>query len=158
VCPFHGGTNKTAFSVNLDNGGFYCFNCGIRGGDIIAFTMQRNGLSFPDACKRLGIWKDARMSDIARRESLALQVLSAMARNKAIREEENRKDEIREWRRDLWIAADIEHQAIAELHAAGLNALDELWEQAAKAHELRCQYDIEYCNAAGIELGVLWWR
>jgi DNA primase len=54
-CPFHASESKTSFHVNLENGGFYCFGCDARGGDVIEFVRKRYRLSFPDALKRLGI-------------------------------------------------------------------------------------------------------
>jgi hypothetical protein len=62
TCPFHQGSNKTAFAVNLETGGFYCFNCGVKGGDIVSFVMLRDGLDFVRAAKQLGVWRDQEMS------------------------------------------------------------------------------------------------
>jgi hypothetical protein len=59
-CPFHVSKSKTSFHVNLDTGGFYCFRCDAKGGDVIEFIRQRYGLSFSDALKRLGIQGDYR--------------------------------------------------------------------------------------------------
>lgn len=39
-CPIHGGTNPTALSVNLADGHFTCFSCGVKGKDPIAFEME----------------------------------------------------------------------------------------------------------------------
>lgn len=51
LCPFH--NEKTpSFTVNDDKGFFHCFGCGAHG-DIIAFAMQNDGLSFPEAVERL---------------------------------------------------------------------------------------------------------
>lgn len=55
-CPFHNGNNPWAFSVNLGTGGFHCFNCGVKGGDVVAFVMIRDRVDFKDACRRLGVW------------------------------------------------------------------------------------------------------
>ena len=53
LCPFH--TEKhTSFSVNPDKGLFYCHGCH-EGGDIIAFVMKAEGLSFKDAVAHLGL-------------------------------------------------------------------------------------------------------
>ena len=57
-CPIHGGDNPTAFSVNLENGGFFCHACGAKGGDLVAYVMQRDKLDFPSACKQLGAWRN----------------------------------------------------------------------------------------------------
>jgi hypothetical protein len=67
ACPLHGGKNRTAFSINLTSGGFFCHNCGAKGGDIIAFVMLRDRLDFVAACKQLGIWKGARINSSMRR-------------------------------------------------------------------------------------------
>lgn len=53
LCPFHRDNRAGSFRVNLDNGAFCCFSCGAKGGDIIAFTMQRDDLTFPEALKQL---------------------------------------------------------------------------------------------------------
>jgi DNA primase len=54
-CPFHESSSKASFAVNLDSGGFFCFSCGARGGDVLEFVRLRYRLSFPDALKRLHI-------------------------------------------------------------------------------------------------------
>lgn len=53
LCPFHSDNHAGSFRVHLDTGAFCCFSCGAKGGDIIAFTMQRDGLTFSSALKRL---------------------------------------------------------------------------------------------------------
>lgn len=53
LCPFHDDRRAGSFRVNLDNGAFNCFSCGTKGGDIIAFIQQRDGLSFPEALNKL---------------------------------------------------------------------------------------------------------
>jgi CHC2-type zinc finger protein len=58
-CPFHPSKSKQSFSVNLRTGGFYCFGCQAKGGDIVAYVMKRDGLGFIDAAKALGAWDDA---------------------------------------------------------------------------------------------------
>ena len=51
LCPFHG--EKTAsFSVNPDKGIYYCFGCH-KGGGVINFQMEIEGLSYPDAVRAL---------------------------------------------------------------------------------------------------------
>ena len=57
LCPFHG--EKTAsFSVNPEKGIYYCFGCH-KGGGVINFQMEIEGLSYPDAvrvlAKRVGL-------------------------------------------------------------------------------------------------------
>ena len=51
LCPFHG--EKTAsFSVAPDKGIYYCFGCH-KGGSVINFQMEIEGLSYPDAVRSL---------------------------------------------------------------------------------------------------------
>ena len=58
LCPFH-DDSKPSLRVRLDSGGFKCMACGARGGDILAFHMQRYGLGFIAAAKQLGAWRAA---------------------------------------------------------------------------------------------------
>lgn len=53
LCPFHDDKHTGSFRVNLETGAFVCFSCGSKGGDIIAFIQQRDGLSFPEALNKL---------------------------------------------------------------------------------------------------------
>jgi len=51
LCPFH--KEKTpSFSVNVDKQIFYCFGCG-EGGDVFAFLMKMNQMTFPEALRHL---------------------------------------------------------------------------------------------------------
>ena len=51
LCPFH--NEKTpSFSVNDDDGYYYCFGCGA-GGDAISYLRESEGLDFSEAVKRL---------------------------------------------------------------------------------------------------------
>ncbi len=58
VCPFH-SDHRPSLRVHLDSGGFKCMSCGIKGGDILSFHMQRYGLGFIAAAKQLGAWRAA---------------------------------------------------------------------------------------------------
>ena len=51
LCPFH--NEKTpSFSVNPQHQFFKCFGCGA-GGDVVAFVMKYESISFPEALKQL---------------------------------------------------------------------------------------------------------
>ncbi len=51
LCPFH--REKTpSFFVDPDRGLFYCFGCG-KGGNVITFLMEKEGMSFPEAVEYL---------------------------------------------------------------------------------------------------------
>lgn len=51
LCPFH--SEKTpSFTVSQDKQIFYCFGCA-SGGNVFSFLMKHEGLSFPEAARRL---------------------------------------------------------------------------------------------------------
>ncbi len=53
LCPFH--QEKTpSFSVNAEDGFYYCFGCQ-RSGDAITFVRETENLDFPEAVRRLAI-------------------------------------------------------------------------------------------------------
>ena len=51
VCPFHNEA-EASFTVYGDTEKFYCFGCG-DGGDVLDFIQRVEGLSLPDAIRRL---------------------------------------------------------------------------------------------------------
>lgn len=52
LCPFH-GEKTPSFNVNSTRQIFHCFGCGV-GGNVFTFLMRMEGLSFPEAVRRLG--------------------------------------------------------------------------------------------------------
>ncbi len=51
VCPFHDEA-EGSFTVYADSERFYCFGCGL-GGDVLDFVQRAEGLTLPEAIRRL---------------------------------------------------------------------------------------------------------
>src|SRR5438046_9688220 len=71
LCPFH--QEKTpSFNVNSEKGFFYCFGCKEKG-NVFDFLMKVEGLTFPEAARRLadraGIEIEETATDAERREA-----------------------------------------------------------------------------------------
>jgi hypothetical protein len=56
-CPFHESKSRISFCVNLESGGFYCFGCETKGGDVVDFLRLRYKLDFKAAAQELGAWR-----------------------------------------------------------------------------------------------------
>lgn len=55
-CHFHGGSDS--LRINVGSGGWRCMACGAKGGDVLAYHMQRHGLGFAEAARDLGAYLD----------------------------------------------------------------------------------------------------
>lgn len=58
LCPFH-ADHHPSLRVNAEKQLWYCHSCAI-GGDVIDFIQKIDDLSFPEACKSLGMETGAR--------------------------------------------------------------------------------------------------
>ncbi len=66
LCPFH--NEKTpSFSVAPDKGIYYCFGCH-KGGGVVSFIMEEEGLDFPDAVRFLAKRAGMEVPEEARQE------------------------------------------------------------------------------------------
>ena len=81
LCPFH-NENTPSFSVNEEGGFFHCFGCGV-GGNIFTFLTRIEGISFPEAVRRLaartGVSLPQAEQDPAAQERARLHRLNALA-------------------------------------------------------------------------------
>ncbi len=81
LCPFH-SEDTPSFYVNEERGFFHCFGCGA-GGDVFHFLMRMEGISFPEAVRRvaarLGIPLPALKRDPKEKEREALYQINSLA-------------------------------------------------------------------------------
>jgi DNA primase len=95
LCPFH--AEKTpSFNVNAARQIFHCFGCGV-GGNVFSFLMRMEGLSFPEAVRRLG-----------ERAGIAVEAEAPTP------EELRQKEEIERLTRIAEVACDYYHQILME--------------------------------------------
>jgi phage/plasmid primase-like uncharacterized protein len=55
-CHFHGGSDS--LRVNVQSGAWVCMNCQMKGGDVLAYCMQRHDIGFVEAARALGAYID----------------------------------------------------------------------------------------------------
>ena len=56
-CVFH-AERTPSLRINIATGAWVCMGCSTKGGDVIAFHMERHGADFIAAAKALGCWDD----------------------------------------------------------------------------------------------------
>jgi hypothetical protein len=79
-CAIHGGDGIT-LSVLREEGGFFCFSCQAKGGDVVSYEMQAEGSDFVTAAKALGVWVDDGRAPVQQKPSplTPRQALSVLA-------------------------------------------------------------------------------
>lgn len=75
-CDFHGGSDS--LRVQVASGAWCCMSCGAKGGDLLAYHMQRHGLEFVNACKDLGAWVENERKGSARQAPLSFSARAAL--------------------------------------------------------------------------------
>ena len=55
-CQFHDGSDS--MRINTESGAWVCMACGIKGGDVLAYAMERHALGFVEAARSLGAYVD----------------------------------------------------------------------------------------------------
>lgn len=90
-CPFH-QDNHPSMKVYDGIRGYYCFVCNA-GGDIFDFTMQHDGLTFPEAAKQIADMAGITISD--GKSSLSESARNEIQKRKAEREAKERAKEAR---------------------------------------------------------------
>lgn len=132
-CPFHESKSHKSFSVNLDDGGFYCFGCEAKGGDVVDFVRLRYRLDFKGACVELGAWHAEGLTNGDRQGSVRAQEIA--------QKDAQRRERI-DARDHLHAVEGLYSEAIAE-HDWYL--MSELLPRVRQAEE-------RYCEVAGLEV------
>lgn len=57
LCVFHDDATPS-LRINVSTGAWVCMSCGTKGGDVLAFHMERHGMDFIAAAKAIGCWDD----------------------------------------------------------------------------------------------------
>jgi len=113
-CPFHSSESKTSFHVHRD-GGFFCFGCGAKGGDLVDYVRLRDTVDFKSAARKLGAW-----IDVTRREQ---------QKELRRREKERRRQQEKEAER-------IEKELMERISARDLlHATETLYREAIADHD-----------------------
>jgi hypothetical protein len=156
-CPFHQSKRGKSFSVNIETGGFCCFGCGVKGGDLIAFVRLRDHSDFRTACQSLGCWDESP-------SPATVAKLEAQARDRDRQREQADADKELERRRRFALREQVHvaswayklvSERLTELRRGGVADWPEE-EEACWATlqvtlgDLR-KLDSEYCGAAGLE-------
>lgn len=53
LCPFHEDREAGSFFIHRGTGSFKCFSCDAKGGDVIAFLIQKYSLTLKEAVELL---------------------------------------------------------------------------------------------------------
>jgi len=76
ACVAHGGSDS--MRINTDSGAWVCMSCGAKGGDVLAYEMQMNGLEFIEAARALGAWDEDPAQGRGRQRPLSFSPRSAL--------------------------------------------------------------------------------
>jgi DNA primase len=115
LCPFHPDTNPS-FAINLEGGGFFCFSCGEKGGDVVDFVMKRYGMSFKAAALSLGAWDESNKIGLRQiREARKRRDELDLAKAATIVQERRRRIAARDWLHFLERLYDEDTARLSEL-------------------------------------------
>jgi hypothetical protein len=155
-CPFHKSKSGTSFSVNLESGGFHCFGCDAKGGDVLAFVRLRDHLDFKSAAKSLGAWRDVSASERIQLDAAKSQRDREREKAEAAKEAERRKrlelrDQIHAAHRN-WQAACVR---LAELRRGAMPTSETeeeaCWSVLSLAFRDLHETESAYCKASGLD-------
>lgn len=148
LCPFHEDHNPS-LSVNMGSGGFYCFSCGAKGGDVVDFVMLRYHLDFKAAATMVGAWTDG--DDPRELRRLQQQRKDERARKEQLQEERRRKriDTV-DFLHLLECLYENTSQRLTQLHHGATEVYrdeaEALWYLLALLHPIIRRVDANYCR------------
>lgn len=155
-CPFHNSQSGKSFAVNLTDGGFCCFGCQVKGGDVIDFLRMRYRLDFKTAAREAGAWVE-RMPSERSQEIAAERKREVLEREQKRAQELAERDERIRLRNDLHLSQRLSREAgdrLAELHWGSAENFsgetEQCWAVLALALECERLDDTAYCLAAGM--------
>jgi hypothetical protein len=155
-CPFHDSQSGKSFAVNLADGGFCCFGCQVKGGDVIDFLRMRYSLDFKTAAQEAGAWVEEMPSERSR-EIAEHRKREALAQERKLAQESAERDERIRLRNALHLSLRLSCEAgdrLTELHQGAaesfLGETEQCWETLALALESERLDESAYCLAAGM--------
>jgi CHC2 zinc finger len=152
-CPFHESKSGRSFSVNIDSGGFHCFGCDTKGGDVIAFTRLRYNLGFKEACQRVGCWDAASSPETARKFEAQIRERNQQRQAEELQKAEEREQRL-QLRDDLHTAIQLEREVSARLdELAGVESaeVEDCWQLLSLLNDRIRECEQQFCAAAGLE-------
>lgn len=129
-CPFHSGDRTASLKIYPGERGWHCFGCG-KGGSVIDFVMEHDGLSFKGACKTLdsmfglSLYGEISLSQYRRIERERIEMKERGERRRAEREADFRcRNVLNRYFRWIWLK-----QEKTEAMLFDLEYLEQLMEQ-----------------------------
>jgi len=156
LCPFHPDKHPS-LAVNLNTGGFYCFSCGEKGGDIVDFVMKRDGFSFKVAVQSLGAWDERRAVCPNQIRELREQRKAKQQANVArVIDERRRRLEARDWLHLLQRLYDQDNVRLAQLRRGSPEQFpgeqEAYWEFLSNCLPQIRSAEVEYLRLAEVKL------
>lgn len=127
LCPFH-GEKTPSFNVNPAREIFHCFGCGA-GGDIFSFVMKIEGISFPEALRKL-----------AARAGVTLD-------ERPLSDAEKKQRAERDQQREIMLLTANRYRELLTRHPEGATARTYL-QQREVTPEVAAAYGLGYASAA----------
>lgn len=111
-CPFHSGDRTASLKIYQGDRGWHCFGCH-KGGSVIDFVMEHDGVSFHAACKTLdsmfslGLYRELSFSEYRKAQRQREQAEAARAEKQQSESTDRHcRDVLGRYFRWLWLKQD----------------------------------------------------